>query len=100
MKKVVVLFDAPGFTARHFDQVWDGLRAAGQGHPKGLVSHVGFLNPNGNWNVVDVWESEEAYQEFGKILVPILQNTGVNVPPPKVIPAHFVLLGQKEDAVA
>lgn len=52
MKNVVVLFSAPGFTAEHFDQVWDDLRAAGQSHPKGLISHVGFAKPDGSWNVV------------------------------------------------
>jgi hypothetical protein len=97
MKKVVVLFDAPGFTSKHYDQVWDDLRAAGQSHPQGLVSHVGFANPNGNWNVVDIWESAEAFAEFGKTLIPIIQKTGVNIPPPLVLPAHYVLLGQAEE---
>ena len=100
MKKIVVLFDAPGFTSQHFDQVWEGLRAAGQAHPQGLISHVGFQNPNGNWNVVDVWASAEAFEEFGKTLMPIIQKLGVNVPPPKVIPAHYVLLGQEKEVAA
>ena len=94
MKQVAVVFEAPGFTARHFDQVWEDLRAAGQAHPKGMVSHVGFQKPNGNWMVVDVWESAEAFQEFGKTLMPIIQKTGVQVPEPMVIPAHYVLIGQ------
>lgn len=100
MKKIVVLFDAPGFTSKHYDQVWDDLRAAGQSHPKGLISHVGFAKPNGNWNVVDIWESAEAFAEFGKTLVPILQKTGTNVPEPMVLPAHYVLLGQAEGVPA
>jgi|SRR5437764_14574111 len=100
MKKIVVLFDAPGFTAKHYDQVWDDLRQAGQAHPTGLISHVGFANPNGNWNVVDVWESAEAFAEFGKTLLPIIQKTGVNVPEPKIIPAHYVLLKEPEVATA
>ena len=96
MKNVVVLFNAPGFTAKHFDQVWDDLRAAGQAQPKGLISHVGFAKPDGSWGVVDVWESAEAFAEFGKTLVPIIQKTGVHVPDPVVLPAHYVLLGQSE----
>ena len=94
MKQIVVLFEAPGFTAEHFDKVWEDLRAAGQAHPKGLISHVGFQKSNGNWAVVDVWESEEAFQEFGKTLMPIIEKTGVQVPEPTVIPAHYVLIGQ------
>lgn len=30
MQNVVVLFSAPDFTAKDYDQVWDDLRAAGQ----------------------------------------------------------------------
>jgi len=76
------------------------LRAAGQAHPKGLISHVGFAKPDGSWNVVDVWESAEAFAEFGKTLLPIIQKTGVPVPEPMVLPAHFVLLGQAEEVPA
>ena len=100
MKNVVVLFSAPGFTAKDFDQVWDDLRAAGQSHPKGLLSHVGFPKPDGSWNVVDVWESAEAFTEFGKTLGPILQKIGVPVPEPTVLPAHFVLVQQPESEPA
>lgn len=96
MQKIVVLFNAPGFTAKHFDQVWDDLRAAGQGSPKGLISHVGFENPEGGWSVVDVWESQDAFNEFGKTLMPIMQKSEVMVPPPKVLPAHFVLVPHHE----
>ena len=93
MKQVVVIFEAPGFTAQHFDQVWEDLRAAGQAHPKGLISHVGFQKPNDNWMVVDVWESAEDFQQFGMTLMPIIQKTGVQVPEPKIFPAHYVLIG-------
>ena len=59
-------------------------------------NHVGFAKPDGSWGVVDVWESAEAFAEFGKTLEPIIQKTGVNVPDPMVLPAHYVLLGQPE----
>ena len=96
MKNVVVVFSSPDFTSKHYDQVWDDLRAAGESHPKGLISHVGFAKPDGSWMVVDVWESAEAFAEFGKTLLPIIQKTGVQVPEPMVVPAHYVLIGQAE----
>ena len=96
MEKVVVLFNAPEFTANDYDMVWDELRAAGQSNPKGLISHVGFAGPEGGWMVVDVWESENAFNEFGKILMPIIQKIGVPVPPPRILPAHYVLVQQPE----
>lgn len=100
MKKVVVIFSAPDFTAENYDQVWDDLRAAGHANPKGLISHVGFAKPEGGWMVVDVWESEEAFYEFGKTLMPIIQKTGVAVPPPQMRPAHYVLVQQTESMLA
>jgi len=29
------------------------------------------------WRVVDVWESEEAFQRFGEVIGPILQEVGM-----------------------
>ena len=97
MQNVVVLFNAPDMGSKEFDQIWDDLRAAGQSSPRGLISHVGFPGPQGGWMVVDVWESQEAFDEFGKTLMPLIQKTGVNVPPPQVIKAHYVLVPQHEE---
>jgi hypothetical protein len=96
MQNVVVIFTSPDMTAKDYDQIWDDLRAAGQSNPKGLISHVGFAKPEGGWMVVDAWESADAFSEFGKTLVPIIQKTGRQVPPPQVLPAHYVLLQQHE----
>ncbi len=100
MDKVVVIVSSPEFTSKNYEQVWDGIRAAGHSHPKGLLSHVGFANPDGGWMVVDVWESAEAFAEFGNILMPIIQTTGVNLPEPKIIPAHYFYQAQTENAMA
>jgi hypothetical protein len=96
MKKLVVLFSAPGFTSKNYDQVWESLRLAGHANPDGLLSHVGFSKPDGSWNVVDIWESQEAFDKFSSVLLPILEKTGANVPPPHVYPAYFVQINQKE----
>ncbi len=90
MKKVVVMISSPDFSSKNYDQVWEDLRAAGYSHPKGLISHVGFAKPDGGWMVVDVWESTEAFNEFGKTLIPIIQKTGVKVPEPVIVPARYV----------
>ena len=96
MKKVVVIVSAKDLTSKHYDQVWDGLRAAGLSRPKGMLSHVGFPNPDGGWMVVDVWESKDAFEQFSKTLIPLIQKTGVNVPPPKIVPAHYFYQAQAE----
>lgn len=100
MEKTVVIMNSAEFTAKNYDQVWDDLRAAGADHPAGLISHVGFANPDGGWMVVDVWESAEAFKAFSNVLIPIIQKTGVNVPEPKLIPARYVYEPQTEKALA
>ena len=88
MKKVVVLFNAPGFTEKHFDQVWEDLRAAGHENPKGLIHHVGAPTDKG-WKVVDVWENAEKFNEFGQTLTPILNKNGIPSIEPVISPLHY-----------
>ena len=90
MGKVVVIVTSPDFTAKNYEQVWEDLRAAGFAHPKGLISHVGYADPEGGWKVVDVWESADAFSEFGKTLMPIIEKMGVKMNEPVILPAHYV----------
>src|SRR5436190_18669733 len=96
MKKVVVIVSSREFTSKLYDQVWDDLRKAGFSHPKGLLSHVGFANPDGGWMVVDVWESKDAFNEYSKTLIPLIQKTGAKIEPPKIVPVHYFYQAQAE----
>ena len=42
----------------------------------GILSHAAGPTDDG-WRVVDVWESEEAFQRFGQVIGPILQEVGM-----------------------
>jgi hypothetical protein len=92
MKKVLVQFNFPGMKAEQYDQVWEDLEAAGQTNPKGLVHHVGAPSADG-WLVVDVWESREHFNEFGKTLIPLLKKNRVPEAEPLITPLHFVYNG-------
>ena len=46
----------------------------------GLLSHTAGQGPNG-FRVVDVWESWEALESFGALLLPILADIGVQGQP-------------------
>lgn len=96
MEKVVVIVRSPEFTSKDYDKVWDGVRAAGHSNPKGLLSHVSFEDPEEGWTIIDVWESADAFKEYGKILMPIIERTGKKLPEPKIIPAHFFYQAQAE----
>ncbi len=90
MEKVVVIMSSPEFTEKVYYQVWENLKATGNSHPRGLVSHVGFAKPDSGFMVVDVWESAEAFNEFGKTLIPIIEKTGLPVPQPQIYAASYV----------
>lgn len=57
----------------------------------GLLAHVAGQG-EGGFRVVDVWDSEEAFQRFGETLVPILQTLGVDAQP-EVYPAVAFVSG-------
>ena len=42
------------------------------------------INENGGFTVTDVWESNETHEEFGKTLIPTLQNARIEPVEPKV----------------
>jgi hypothetical protein len=49
--------------------------------------HVAGPTPTG-FSVIDVWESEAAFQAFGAVLVPILKEVGFPDAAPKIFPAY------------
>ena len=97
MKKVVVRFDFPNVSQQQYDNVWEELRTTGNDHPKGLIFHVG-APVTGGWMVVDVWESEEAFKNFGSVLMPILSRQDIPEMQPTIVPAHFVYEGSLHTA--
>lgn len=52
----------------------------------GLLAHIAGQGAKG-WRVVDVWESEQAFQRFGEKLLPVLKEAGIQATP-EVYPAH------------
>ncbi|MEK7215199.1 MAG: hypothetical protein AAB289_06360 [Chloroflexota bacterium] len=85
---VAVFVEVPGVTAAQYDAMitdtWPG------GHlPSGALFHL--AGPwQGNWRVVDMWESAEAFDTFVKtILGPAMQKAGVTAQPKiEIWPVH------------
>jgi hypothetical protein len=99
MQKVLVHFEFPNCSARQYQNVWKDLKASGNGHPKGLIFHVGAqINDKGNFTVIDVWESEEAFRAFGKILMPAIAKQDIPLLTPRVLPLAGIY--QKEFELA
>lgn len=85
MNKQLVQFNFSDMSEKQYDQVWDELRRVGHANPSGLLHHVAAFQGN-NCLVFDVWESSEAFDKFGKILMPILNKLGIKEAKPMMTP--------------
>jgi hypothetical protein len=89
---LVYHFSPDSMSAAKYDQCIVRLAAAGVGSPRGRLHHVAYGSPD-RLRVFDVWESSEAFEEFGKTLVPILQELGVDPGAPEVSEVHNIIAG-------
>ncbi len=83
---------AKGFTQDKYDTTTVQLEEAGVGAPDGRISHVA-LETNGEIQVFDVWESQEAFDAFGATLIPILTAAGIELSEPMVARVHNEIKG-------
>ena len=81
-----------GFTQDKYDEAIRQLEAAGAGAPKGRSLHVA-LETDGEVQVFDIWESQEAFEAFGATLLPIMSGLGVDPGPPMVAQVRNVIVG-------
>jgi len=91
MKKILVQFTFPKLGAEVYEGVIKDLAAAGHGNIPERLYHVAALHGN-DWHVTDVWESEEAFNKFGEIMVPILIKNGGTPVPPTVLPVFNIIV--------
>ncbi|QKW10360.1 hypothetical protein HUT18_32065 [Streptomyces sp. NA04227] len=94
---IVAVFDMPGMTQAQYEQ--SAEMVAGRPGPvktpadwpvAGLLSHTSAPTADG-WLVVDVWESEEAFRQFGERIIPILRELGVPDVEPRVYPVFSMV---------
>jgi len=90
---ITMIFTVP-VTAKQYDEVIQYLENAGVSVPAGLLYHLCFETGTG-LRVVDVWESQDAFDTFSQTLVPILQQMGVELgQPDEVAEVHDIIQGQ------
>jgi hypothetical protein len=89
---VAFLQEFSGLTQEQYDQAIEKLQRGGI-RGEGRIFHV--AGPiEGGWRVVDVWESQDAWDKYFQQLGPILQEVGIVHPPQsKVWPVHNSLSG-------
>jgi hypothetical protein len=92
-----VYFAPAAMTAEAYDECVKRLRKAGAGNPPGRTYHASF-GPKEKLMVFDVWTSQAAFDKFGKTLMPILQELGLDAGQPQVMPMHKVIVPAAKSA--
>ena len=90
---ILTVFNLTTMNAEKYNKAINGLKAAGQGKPKGRLYHIATPKEDGSMIVTDIWESSESLDEFGKTLIPVLNKAGVTPVEPKVYPVINVIEG-------
>ena len=94
---IVVRFTPAGLTAEQYGEAVRMLEEQGAFPPEGLDYHVCF-GPDGDLRVSEIWDSEEQFETFGKILTPVLAEVGIKAeepPGPLRGPQHLQALGAR-----
>ena len=85
-----VYFAPAAMSSAQYDECIKLLRKAGAGNPPGRSYHSAF-GPKEKIMVFDVWTSQAAFDKFGKTLMPILQQLGIDLGQPDIMPVHKVI---------
>lgn len=89
---VLMVHDIPGGTQEQYDQVaarltdGGGLNSLSDWAGGGILFHAAGPTDDG-FRVIDVWETEEAFQRFGEAIGPILEEVGL-AGQPRLFPLH------------
>lgn len=77
---IVVKFAVSGMSAEKYETALRQLDAAGAGAPPGRLYHVSYGSPD-DLQVIDVYDSPQSLEAFGRTLQPILQQLGIAAQP-------------------
>jgi hypothetical protein len=89
-----VYFNFQGGTLEQYDEV---CRRMNNGQPMtalsdwpggGCLAHTAWAEDSGTLAVFDVWESPEAFQRFGEVLMPLAGEVGLPAAEPHIVQLH------------
>jgi hypothetical protein len=91
---VVLVHQGPSITQETYEQVVRKLTGGAKSRMEspsdwpvaGLLVHAAGQGDSG-FRVVDVWESEEACNQFSEVLAPVMQEVGIDEQP-EIYQAH------------
>ena len=87
---LAIYFHPKSLTTEQYDRAITELKATGADRPAGR-SHHSCFGPDGDLMVYEVWESQQAFEEYGKVLIPVLTRIGIDPGAPDVMPVHNII---------
>jgi hypothetical protein len=87
---ILARFTPANVTTQQYDESLGRLEQAGEWPPDGLEYHVAF-GPEGNLRVSEIWDSREQFEEFGKRLMPVLADIGIEAGEPEIIEVYNII---------
>ncbi len=83
------IFNNPGQTQEQYDAAVEQMNLE-ESLPEGWIFHAAGPTEDG-WRVVEVWESQEAFDAYYQRLGPSLQNLGVSLGQPDTFTVYNVI---------
>jgi hypothetical protein len=87
---LAIYFHPKSLTAEQYDRAVTELTAVGADRPAGR-SHHSCFGSDDDLMVYEVWESQQAFEEYGKVLIPILTKIGIDPGAPDVMPVRNII---------
>ncbi|MHB8648116.1 MAG: hypothetical protein ACYDAR_20230 [Thermomicrobiales bacterium] len=88
---IAVLMEFPAGTLAQYDAVIEEMKLGGKLAPHGIF-HIAGPMEGGGIRIVDVWDSQEAFDDFARNKIgPITQKHGIAAPNLTIWPAHNML---------
>ena len=89
---LIIHFTPQGMDDKKYAEILRRLQAAGAGAPAGRLHHTCYGDKKA-LRVTDVFDTKESFDAFGKVLVPILGELGVDVGRPDVLEVENIIRG-------
>ena len=87
---VLVRFTPASATTEQYDETIRRLEKSGDWLPEGLELHVAF-EAGGKFRVSEIWDSQAQFDAFGKHLMPILEDVGIDPGTPEMLEIHNII---------
>lgn len=89
---LIVHFNPKGMDEKKYAEVLRRLEKAGAGAPPGRLYHACYRD-QGALRVVDVYDTPQSFEAFGRTLVPILVEMGIDVGKPEPSEVVNIIVG-------